>query len=435
MTMILQSTDLSEIMPALCQDHWNQRRPDLPCPDCCITESAEECWESSPREARAEAESRANKIRCSLMGRTDQVFLEAALEWQRVVRTATGTVLHPLVPLVQAWQKWQGELSHLNPHNSNLILPGTLGTVASTDRRAKKLFTGVCYGQGSLPGILGIGDTLIPAFPLVLYDMGFKTHNGGGRGAPLSLRIFVEALTATPQEKRHGKCPIALEVSLRELLQRLYCANRRPRPSEYWPALKRAFNLINSMEAAVDLGNGARNVVLISQMPRGPEMMDDIIRVIVDLPLHSENGPPVPDSLGWWGLRSAPAYRALLNLSYIWYEPGRTRYPITKKKGKNGEQFWLTKYDPSNYPPLTEDELIRLCFPTSDRRSKRNALFRSKQIIRDLAAEPPAPKSGNPSPAHPIFPALQIIGDLERPPYHIIPFRPPRKADQDSDQD
>ena len=57
--------------------------------------------------------------------------------------------------------------------------------------------------------------------------------------------------------------------------------------------------------------------------------------------------------------QSAAAYRALLNLAYRWFEPGRTHFPV----GRGKRQFWAQVNDAKRYPALTDDELIALCFP------------------------------------------------------------------------
>ena len=53
---------------------------------------------------------------------------------------------------------------------------------------------------------------------------------------------------------------------------------------------------------------------------------------IVDLPPGSGNGPLIDNSIRRWGVKSAPAYRLLLNLAYAWYEPGRTHFPAGRRK-------------------------------------------------------------------------------------------------------
>ena len=75
-----------------------------------------------------------------------------------------------------------------------------------------------------------------------------------------------------------------------------------------------------------------RRVVSVGGIPRGPGALDESVRIIVDLPPGSGNGPQVSDKLRLWGVKSAPAYRLLINLSYQWHNPGVTKIPVGKGK-------------------------------------------------------------------------------------------------------
>ena len=84
--------------------------------------------------------------------------------------------------------------------------------------------------------------------------------------------------------------PVALQVTLRDLLDRLYPGPRKPRPNEYWPRLMRAAEALDAMDARVpwvdpDTGRGQlRCVVSVGGIPRGPVALDDVVRMVVDLP-------------------------------------------------------------------------------------------------------------------------------------------------------
>ena len=66
------------------------------------------------------------------------------------------------------------------------------------------------------------------------------------------------------------------------------------------------------------------------------------LRIIVDLPSGSGNGPQVSDNLRHWGVKSAPAYRLLINLAYQWHNPGVTVIPMGKGKARH----WVQVHDP-----------------------------------------------------------------------------------------
>ena len=74
--------------------------------------------------------------------------------------------------------------------------------------------------------------------------------------------------------------------------------------------------------------------------------LDMPIGVVLDIPPEVEGGVKLPHRLDQWGAESAPAYRALIGLSFLWHEPGRTHAPkgrqvATKERG-------LDPYEPDN---------------------------------------------------------------------------------------
>ena len=65
-----------------------------------------------------------------------------------------------------------------------------------------------------------------------------------------------------------------------------------------------------------------------SQTKEGGSVLDDPVRIVVDLPPGSGVGPVASKNLAQYGVKSASLYRGLLNLAYHWFEPGRTRRPV-----------------------------------------------------------------------------------------------------------
>ena len=192
-------------------------------------------------------------------------------------------------------------------------------------------------------------------------------------GAPLPLRLFVESVLAVSQQDRRSGKPTDLNISLRELLSRLYPGQRTPRPTEYWPRIMQAVHALDSDEARIpildpDTGrHEMRRIVSVGGIPRGAGHLDDNIRIIVDRPRGSEHGPQVSQNLGKWRLKSAPGYRLLLNLAYAWHDVGRTLTPV----GKGKDRRWVRSYDPSRYEKFTDNYLIDLAFPTSARAHRK----------------------------------------------------------------
>ena len=78
------------------------------------------------------------------------------------------------------------------------------------------------------------------------------------------------------------------------------------------------------------------------------------MRIIVDLPPGSGNGPQVSNNLRLWGVKSAPAYRLLINLAYQWHNPGVTIIPVGKGKARR----WVQVEDPERYPTITDSDLV-----------------------------------------------------------------------------
>ena len=317
----------------------------------------------------------------------------------------------PVEILYLAWRD-RPKVVEPNTRTSGRIMPSKLAQVAPGDRQAGKLFAYAAHvahvapESGATPAQMGFSGmpqseinrqqfvlpgfkestTIGPCLPLALYDLGDAPATSRGPAAPLPLRLFVEAVLAVPMDSRDTHNPVAMRVPLRHMLEWLYPSPRKPRPNEYWPRLMTAFEALESPEARIpwydpETGHGGlRRIVNISDIPRGPAKLDDLISVIVDLPPGSGNGPQVSDNLRQWGIKSAAGYRALLNLAYRWFEPGRTHFPV----GKGRRRYWAQANDPDRYPSLSDDELIALCFPTSSRSARRNLVSDARKVIRQL---------------------------------------------------
>ena len=293
---------------------------------------------------------------------------------------------NPLGTLVSAWARRLGATA---PNSrSDRILPARLAMAKPGDPRAGRLFSLAVHspdGQQVLPGFGQAAPDI--ALPLALYDLGAGPAEARGRGAALALRLFIESVLAVGQDARSSNQPVPLEVPLRDLLARLY-PQRRPSPARYWPRLVAAAEALDAWEARIpwqdpDTGRGGlRRVVSVGDIPRGPDALDDVVRILVDLPPGSEVGPVVSPSLALWGTRSAAAYRLLLNLAYHWWEPGRTRVPVGGRR-----QHWVQASDPARYRPISDDALVRLTFPTSARKNRRVLLAEARKVLHQLAQE------------------------------------------------
>ena len=321
-------------------------------------------------------------------GRRRPVALLLVLgKWEDAV-TARSRPKHPLAPLLRAWWSTRPYMVTPTTRTTGRIIPARIAQAnPASDSRAGRLFSFAAHspdGQMILPGFAT--ETIGPALPLVLYDLG-SGPSSRSRAAPLAMRMFVESLLAVPQQDRGTGRPVAYEVSLRQFLA-WFWPDRDPTPSEYWEALMAASDALDQCRVPLidpDTQMGQlRRIVSIGGIPRGARALDDAVRIVVDLPRDSQNGPQLPDSIRSWGNRSAPAYRALINLAFHWYNPGRSHFPVGKRR-RDGRKFWAQSSDPERYPILSEQQMIELCYPTSANRSNRRVLTkRAHQTIEML---------------------------------------------------
>ena len=314
-----------------------------------------------------------------------------------VWRTAPDRVRHPLGPLVRGWleRPRPGTALNLRP---DPILPSGLamagprcGEGPGSARLA--LFSAPRHSSGDvwLPGF-GEPDTTGPCLPLALYDLMDAGHRGGGRGADMALRMFVEAVLGLSEVDRGVSVdhPVILPgVTLRRFLDWFYeGTGRRPQPSEYYPRLEAAAEALASNRARIEWVDpltgkgGRRTVVRVEDLPRGPGKLDDEVSVSVFLPPTAGVGSAVNRSrLRYWGRRSEPAYRALLGLTFRWFRPGVTRFPL-RRGGRVVTH--LQSSDPDQYDELSPGQLIELCYPKARGGSRRYLLARALKTIAVL---------------------------------------------------
>lgn len=235
--------------------------------------------------------------------------------------------------------------------------------------------------QQVLPGF-EIPDTTGPCLPLALYDLGVGKNQKNIRAAPLALRIFIESCLAVPLNDRGGR--VRLMLPFRDFLDRLW-PHELPRPAYRYQLLEQAVVALDSKDARIpwegtDGEGGLWRVVSIVNLPRGPDHLNDELLIDVELPPGSGPGPVVSPRLHEY-FNSATAYRALLNLPYRWFDPGRTRTKV-------GKRYWVQSNDPERYPGMTEREVMAICYPTATVKghSRREYVRRAKRVLERLAA-------------------------------------------------
>ena len=352
---------------------------------------------SDPERAKAwDAAGRAKRIVRQFLDRPPTYFVEDVhADWLALPKDERGE--HPLEAIVAAWQDANkpAVAANLRPDR---IIPAPVAMFDGDDSDPRRrLFSPAMHvvrrDDGAQHILAGFErDIQAPALPLVLYDLGIDRRSPGP-GAPVPLRLFVEAILAAPLHLR-GE-PVPVTITLRELLARLW-PNRRMKPKEYLPQLEAAREALASREAGIPWPGGTRWAVTLTNEPRG---LDDDLRLVVDLPPGSEHGPQVSERLHLYGPRRGRHYRALLNLAYWWHEPGRTLRPVRRRK------HWLRVHDPARYRKPTDAELVNLVFPTSARGQVRNLVHEAANVLADLGRDgelrivdgkplPPLPPAG-----------------------------------------
>ena len=300
------------------------------------------------------------------------------MAWDSLSRSQqSGT--HPLAPLIHAWHNRPAEVPPVRDANGDLrrdtIVPrlAMRGSGSKTDR-LYLIPAHICAdGDSQLP-LLGLADprsaSRMPVLPVHLYDLGVKAgeQKGGGRGAPIPARMLVKLAAAPSTSVRHSERFVTYDVTLRDLRDAMYPPERldgrqrQPPPvSRLWPRVREAIRIINQ-DARIPIldpktGTGRYHHLLRIDENFGRITLDTPINVVLDIPPEVKGGVQLPVRLDQWGAESAPAYRALIGLSFLWHEPGRTHAP------KNGR--WMRKTGPDPYDPLTDDDAVALAFPSN----------------------------------------------------------------------
>ena len=322
----------------------------------------------------------------------------AHLVWQEAAKTVPE-LKHPLAPLISAWHTRPTEVQAVRDANGNLRSDTIAPRIAMRESGAKtdRLYLPPAHidldgqgGQTTLPGF-GEGNTTtrIPVLPVELYDLGVNAgvRRGGNGGAPIPARMLVKLAAAPSTSVRHGERFVTYNITLRDLRDALYPPEyldgrpRQLRPVSYmWPRVREAIRIVNQ-EARIPIlnpetGYGYYHHLLRINENFGRIDLDMPISVVLDIPPEVEGGVQLPARLDQWGAESAPAYRALIGLAFLWHEPGRTHAP---KGGK-----WLRKTGLDPYDPLDDDDAIALAYPSSVKTNRRELARRAWGALENL---------------------------------------------------
>lgn len=324
----------------------------------------------------------------------------AHLVWEEAA-TSDRKLKHPLAPLIAAWQSGPLEVQAVRDSDGTLRSDTIAPRIAMRDSgnpRADRLYLPPAHigtdsdgSQVTLPGFEdGRTTDGIPVLPVNLYDLGVEAGEArGGRGsAPIPARMLVKLAAAPSAVVRHGERFVTYQITLRDLRDALYPPmrlngkrRRVPPVSEMWPRVRTAIRVINE-EARIPIldprtGYGRYHHLLRISENFGRIDLNMPIHVVLDIPPEVEGGVQLPIRLDQWGAESAPAYRALLGLSFLWHEPGRTHAPT-----KGGRWLRRTGLDP--YDPMSDDDAIALAFPNTRVRNRSVLVRRAWDALEHL---------------------------------------------------
>ena len=309
-------------------------------------------------------------------------------------------IKHPLAPLISAWQSGPLEVQAVRDIDGSLrgdtIVP-RLAMRGTGNSRIDRLYLPPAHfgtdsegTQITLPGFAdGASYGRVPVLPINLYDLGVQARasRGGHGGAPIPARMLVKLAAAPSASVRHGARFVTYSITLRDLKDALYPptfldgrSRQQYSVGKIWPRVREAIRIINQ-DARIpilnpDTGYGHSHHLLRINENFGRIDLDMPIGVVLDIPPEVEGGVQLPARLDQWGAESAPAYRALIGLSFLWYEPGRTHAP------KGGR--WLRKTSVDPYDHLSDDDAIALAYPSSVKTNRRELARRAWAALENL---------------------------------------------------
>ena len=273
---------------------------------------------------------------------------------------------HPLTPLILAWQRYAPERGLAN-WKPDAWFPSMHMLIDPSDSRAGKLFTPSNH-LSTLPGFDYQRTARTPVMPLAFYEMGNppQLRRQGGRGVPFPQRLYIRAVRLTPYQNRKRDNPFEMRLTMRQIRDTLYNTSKVS-SAVLRDALLFATRTINSMDVVhwrdEDTQQGGfRQLVWIRNTP---EILDDELIIVTNLPPSMAEGPPASPRLDQYGASNKRAYYALLHLPFTWWEPGKTRIPNKYSGGRY-------KSHPDWYNPLSDSDIVAIVHPT-ERTTPRNA--------------------------------------------------------------
>ena len=240
--------------------------------------------------------------------------------WKQVDHDHPGKYKHPLAPIVErCLQDW-------NPTTKpetrpTQILPKALPDANPTETQ-EELPLGLFAEQGVeqqliIPGIIRDDSSIVPAFPLDVYEVSEgKPPERGGKGAPLAQRIWINALLALPYAKREHDSSWRLATTLRDIKEWAYPQSWNR--TVFLPRIQAALKDVHNMRVYWE--RRLWNIVQVFAIPASNIKLDDPLPLLVRLPdgMPGEGAMINVAILRLLGVESAPQFRAWIKLAYIW---------------------------------------------------------------------------------------------------------------------
>ena len=288
----------------------------------------------------------------------------------RKAQDAGADIKHPLAALIKGWLV---DRPVPPDKRATAIIPATLSRVRDVVAAPAALFDLPDYEQtpgfaprpelqGYLPGLAPDHSEWTSPLPLLMWDASTEGGPKRGKGAPLALRTWIEAVLSLPVDMRF--VIRVVETEWREFTNWMMPNGRYQRAD--FPSIMRALHSVHNLRLPWDQNGvgGLWAAVQVRTFPRAWNAYDSPVRFEVDLPPGvNDRGPLVyRPALRELGQQSALRYRAYLGLCYQWdrYGARNGRYVqptrphlardredriLNAKKeiitGKDGQPVWM----------------------------------------------------------------------------------------------
>ena len=296
--------------------------------------------------------------------------------WE-TLRRYNDKLLHPIAPFIQAWFERKPKTTP-RQYGAGFIS----SRLAANERNTRAFGLPARMERTEAEHIVlpGFGsDRRMPALPEELLALG-KVRSGG-RGAQLPIRATLAGIEFAPPHSRNA----FYTMPVRDFLNRLY-PKGYPRGKRWQADLARVAEAqAGARVPYLDPDTGQSGSTIPIMIMRIPGNIDGDLRIAVDLPPKSDQGAPITDNLYAYGASDSRAFYALLQLTVDWWQPGKTRVPVSKRRG-----IWTQLTDTKKrahmerYEPYDRKQIIELTAPLTTKRNQREAYRRGIETLHRL---------------------------------------------------